>query len=51
MVITFIGHRNPKFDNDFRLQLKNKILTLIDEKMPIPFYSAAEVLSTLYALT
>ena len=32
MVITFIGHRNPKFDNDFRLQLKNKILTLIDEK-------------------
>lgn len=32
MVITFIGHRNPKFDNDFRLQLKNTILNLIDEK-------------------
>ncbi len=39
MVITFIGHRNPKFDNDFRLQLKNKILNLIDEKNADTFFA------------
>ena len=43
MVITFIGHRNPKFDNDFRLQLKNKILTLIDEKNRNLFYKTRPV--------
>ena len=39
MVITFIWHRNPKFDNDFRLQLKDTILTLIDEKNADTFFA------------
>lgn len=32
MIVTFIGHRNLKFDNDFRLKLKEFILSLVDNR-------------------
>lgn len=32
MVVTFIGHRNLRFDSAFRLQLKELILSLIDDR-------------------
>ena len=32
MIVTFIGHRKLQFDNGFRLQLKELILSLIDDR-------------------
>ena len=32
MIVTFIGHRKLKFDNGFRQQLKELILSLIDDR-------------------
>ena len=32
MIVTFIGHRKLQFDNGFRQQLKELILSLIDDR-------------------